>query len=118
MEDIHFDPKMKSITWRKEKTLKVGAQLAVTTVTERTFMKNVELHPKELASMGIANSYANAHNVDRLMENIKQYKGKMAEMKEDWRKEEKVGRESKRKYEATLSEFERLQQRHQILEAE
>ena len=42
----------------------------------------------------------------------------MAEMKEVLRKEEKVGRESKRKYEATLSEFERLQQRHQILEAE
>ena len=42
----------------------------------------------------------------------------MAEMKEVLRKEEKVGRESKRKYEATLSEFERFQQRHQILEAE
>ena len=53
--------------------------------------------------MGIANSYANAHNVDRLMENIEQYKGKVAEMKEVLRKEEKVGRESKRKYEATLS---------------
>ena len=69
-------------------------------------------------SMGIANTYENAHNVDRLMENIEQYKGKMAEMKEVLRKEEKVGRESKRKYEATLSYFERLQQRHQVLEVE
>ena len=68
--------------------------------------------------MGIANSYANAHNVDRLMENIEQDKGKMAEMKEVLRKEEKVGREPKRKYDATLSEFERHQQRHQILEVE
>ena len=25
LEDIHFDPKTKSIVWRKEKTLKVGA---------------------------------------------------------------------------------------------
>ena len=49
------------------------------------------------------------------MENIEQYKGKMAEMKEVLRKEENVGRESKEN-EATLSEFERLQQRHQILE--
>ena len=65
-------------------------------------MKNVEEHPKQLASMGIANSYANAHNVERIMENIEQYKGKMAEMKEVLRKEEKVGIESKRKYEATL----------------
>ena len=92
--------------------MKVGAQPAVTTVTERTVMKNVEEHPKELDYMGIANAYANAHNVDRIMENIEQYKGKMAEMKEVLRKEEKVGRESKRKYEATLSKFESLQQRH------
>ena len=109
LEDIFFDPKTKSIVWRTEKTLKVGAQPAVTTMTKRTVMKNVEEHPKELASMGIANAYANAHNVDRIMENIEKYNGKMAEMKEVLGKEEKVGRESKRKYETTLSYFERLQ---------
>ena len=87
-------------------------------VTERTVMKNVEEHPKELASMGIENAYENVHSVDKLMENIEQYKGKMVEIKEVPRKEEKVGRESKIKYEATLSEFERFQQRHHILEAE
>ena len=48
--------------------MKVGAQPAVTTVTERTIMKNVEENPKELAAMGIAN----AHNMDKLMENIEQ----------------------------------------------
>ena len=118
LEDIHFDPKMNSIVWRIEKTLKVGAQPEVTTVMERTVMKNVEEHPKELATMGIANAYANAHNVNKLRENIEQYKGNMAEMKEVVRKEEKVGRKSKRKYEATLSELEIFQQRHKILEAE
>ena len=46
LDDIRFDPKMKSITWRTEKTLKLGTQPAVTTVTERTIMKNVEEHPK------------------------------------------------------------------------
>ena len=44
--------------------------------------------------------------------------GKMAEMKEVFRKEEKVGRESKRKYETTLSYFERIQHGHQTLEEE
>ena len=83
--------------------MKVGAQPVVATVTKRTVMKNVEEHPKELASMGIANAYANDHNVDSLMENIEQYKGKMAEMKEVLRKDGKVGRESKRKYEAIVS---------------
>ena len=66
-------------------------------------MKNVEEHPKELAAMGIANAYENAHNIDKIMENIEQYKGKMVEMKEVLRKKEKLGIESKRKYEATLS---------------
>ena len=42
----------------------------------------------------------------------------MVEKKEFFRKEERVGRESKRKYEATLSDFERLQLGHQILEEE
>ena len=36
-------------------------------------------------------------------------------MKEVLRKEEKVGRESKRKYEATLSNYEKLQQDYPIL---
>ena len=67
LEDIRFDPKMKSITWRIEKTLRIGTQPPVTIVTKRTIMKNVEEHPKKLASMGITNSYANAHNVDKLM---------------------------------------------------
>ena len=98
--------------------MNVGAQLAVTTVMERTVMKNVEENPKEKACIGIVNAYTNAQNVDRLMENIDQYKGKIVEMKEVPRKEEKVGRESKIKYEATLSKFERISQRHQILEAE
>ena len=56
-------------------------------------MSNVEEHPKQLAFIGITNAYANAHNIDKLTETIEQYKGKMAEMKEVLRKEERVGRE-------------------------
>ena len=41
--------------------------------------------------MGIANAYANSHNIDKLTEAIEQYKGKMDEMKEVLRKEERVG---------------------------
>ena len=98
--------------------MKVGTQPLVTTVTEMRVMSNVEAYPKQVASMGIVNSYSNAHNVDKLTETIEQYKGKMAKMKEVLRKEEKVGRESKIKYEATLSDFERIQKGQQILEEE
>ena len=82
LEYIRFDPKMKSITWRTEKTLRIGTRPTVTTLTERTVMKNVEEHPNQLDSMGIEHAYSNAHNVDRLLENIEQYKEKMVETKE------------------------------------
>ena len=55
--------------------------------------------------MGIAIVHANSHNISKLKGTIDHYKGKMAEMKEVLRKEERVGRDSKRKYEATLSNF-------------
>ena len=54
-------------------------------------VKNVEDNMKQLDSMGIAISYSNAHNVDKLIETIDHYKGKMVEMKEVLRKEERVG---------------------------
>ena len=58
--------------------------------------------------MGIKNAYENAHNIDKLTETLEQFKGKMAEMKEVLRKEERVCIESKRKYEATLSDYEKI----------
>ena len=68
-----------------------------------------------MASMGVATANANAHNISKLTETFDQYKGKMEEMKEVLRKEERVGWESKRKYEATLSDYEKLQQDYKIL---
>ena len=93
----------------------MGTQPRFPTVTKKTVVRNVEEDPKKMASMGVATANANAHNINRLTENIDQYKGKMAKMKEIMRKEEKVGQESKRKYEATLSYYEKLQQDYQIL---
>ena len=102
LEDMHFYPKKKSIMWRTEKTLRMGDQPSVTTMTERIVVKNVEDNLKQMASMGIASAYENSHNVNNPIEAIKQYKGKMVEMKDVMRKEEKVCIEAKRKYEATF----------------
>ena len=55
--------------------------------------KNVEDNPKQLASLGIANAYVNAHNIDKLAQTLEQCKDKMVEMKEVLRKEERVCRE-------------------------
>ena len=109
MEDVYFDRKRKSIVWKTKKTLKIGTQPGITTVTEKTVVKNVEEDPKQMASMGVVTATANAHNISNLIETLDQYKGKMAEMKEVLRKEEIVGQEFKRKYEATLSDYEKLQ---------
>ena len=78
LENVYFDPKSKSIVWKTKKTLKMGTQLGITTVIEKTVVKNVEEDPKKMASMGVATDNANAHNISRLTETIDQYKGKMA----------------------------------------
>ena len=93
----------------------MGDRPPVTTVKERTIVKIFEDNPKQMASLGIENAYANAHNIDKLTEPHKQLKGKMAKMKAVLRKEERVYRESKRKYEDTLSDYENLQQEYRIL---
>ena len=41
--------------------------------------------------MGIVTAHANAHNISKITETLDQYKGKMEEMKEVIRKEERVG---------------------------
>ena len=92
LENVYFDPKGKSIVLRIEKTLKMGIQPKITIVTEKMVVKYVEEDPKQIDSMGIATAHENAHNISKLMETLDQYKGKMVEMKEVLRKEERVGR--------------------------
>ena len=70
-----------------------------------------------MASIGIETTQVNSYNVSKLKGAVDQYKDKMAKIKESLRKEERVGRETKRKYDATLSDLERLQESYQILEA-
>ena len=41
MENVFFDPKRKSIVWRTEKTLNMGTQPEITTVTEKMVVKDV-----------------------------------------------------------------------------
>ena len=86
----------------------MGDRPPVTTLTKRIVVKNVEDNMNKMASLGIANAYANVHNIDKLTEPHKQLKGKMAKMKAVLRKQEKVCRESKKKYENTLLDYENL----------
>ena len=47
-------------------------------IIERTVVKNVEDNSNKMVSLGIANAYANSHNIDKLTEALDQLKGKMA----------------------------------------
>ena len=91
LENLFFDPKRKSIVWRTENTLKMGIQPYITIVTKNMVVKYVEEDLTQMASMGIATTHANAHNISKLTKTIDQYKGKMVEMKGVLRKEERVG---------------------------
>ena len=108
MTNVFFDPKQKSIFRRSEKTLKMGTQLEGTTVIEKMVLKDVEEDPVRMASLGIATPQVTAYNVSKIKRAVDQYKDKMAQMKEILRKEERVGREAKRKYDSTLSDLEKI----------
>ena len=71
-----------------------------------------------MASFGVATAHENSYNIIQLKREISQYKGKVAQMKETLRNEEEEGRETKRKYDVTLSNLEGLQEAYQILDVE
>ena len=108
LEDVFFDPKRKSIVWRVKKTLKIGTEPEVITMTEKMIVKDVEEDLVHMASWGVATAQVNTYNISKIKETVDQYKDRMAQMKDTLRKEERVGRESKRKYDATLSDLEKL----------
>ena len=61
---------------------------------------------------------ANAYNVNKLVGDAEHYKEIMIKMKDSLVKERGEGRELKRKHEATIYKFERLQKAYKVLEGE
>ena len=88
------------------------------TVIEKTIMQGTNEDPQFLASVSIESTRANADNVNKLVGDAKYYKERMIKIKNTLFKERGEGRDLKRKHEATLSEFERLQKAYQALELE
>ena len=54
-------------------------------------VKDVEEDLVQMASWGVAIAQVNTHNISKLKDIIDQYKGRMAEIEEILRKEERVG---------------------------
>ena len=70
-----------------------------------------------MASISVVFDQSNTYNVDILKETVYQYKENMVRVKDTLMKERGGAWEMKRKHEATLSKFERLQEAYQILES-
>ena len=68
-----------------------------------------------MASISVVFDQSNTYNVDILKETVDQYKENMVRVKDTLMKERGEGREIKRKHEATLSYFARLQESYQVL---
>ena len=66
IDKVFFDPNMKTIVWIFEKTLKVGTHPEVTTVTEKTIVKNVDEDPEQMASISVVIAQVNSYNVRKM----------------------------------------------------
>ena len=56
----------------------MGTHPEVTTVTEKTVVKNIKEDPEQMASFGIATTQVNAYNISKLKGAVDQYIDKMA----------------------------------------
>ena len=81
-------------------------------------MQGTNEDPQFLEMVSVAVAQANIDNVNNLVEDAGYYKERMLKMKETLVKERGEGQESKRKHEATIPEFEKLQKAYQYLESE
>ena len=72
---------------RSEKRLNTGDQPVEIMVTEKTVLQGTNKDPKLLAMAGVATTLDNVDNVEKLVEDVDQYKEKMSQMKETLRKE-------------------------------
>ena len=61
-------------------------------VTEKTIIHGTGKNPRLLARAGVSSALANVDNVDRIVDDLEQYKKKVSQMKENLKKE----REGKR----------------------
>ena len=95
----------------------MGDQTMVFMVTKETVMHRTDEYPRLLAMESVETTQATLVNVGKMVEDDEQYKEKMSQMKETLRKEREEGQVLKRKYDDTLSYFEKLKEAYQMLES-
>ena len=87
-------------------------------VIEKIVIHGNNKDPKLLARESVASALANVDNVDKIVDDLEQYKKKVSQMKETLKKERGEGQILKRKHEDILSELEKLREACQILQSD
>ena len=102
---------------RTEKRVDTGENQGVI-VIEKTVIHGTDKDPRLLARVGVSLSVANVDNVDKIVDDLEQYKKKISQIKETMKKKRGEGQSLKRKHEDILSELEKLRKACQILKSD
>ena len=87
-------------------------------VTEKIVIHGTNKNPKLLARAGVASALANVDNMDKMVDDLEQYKEKISQMKEPLKKERGEGQSLKRKHEDSLSELEKFREACPIMQSD
>ena len=88
------------------------------TVTEKIVVHGTNKDPKLLAMVGVALALTNADDVDKMVDDMEQYKEKMSQMRKNLRKERGEGQSLKRKHYDSLIELEKFKEAWKILQSD
>ena len=85
-------------------------------VTEKTIIHGTDKDPILMERVGVASALANEDNVDKIMTDLEQSQKKIAQMKENLKRERDEGQSLKRKHEDMLSMIEESKEACQTLQ--
>ena len=100
---------------RTEKKVDTGENKGIM-VIEKTIVHGTGKDPRLLVKGGVASALANVDNVDKIMDDLEQYKKKVIQMNETLKKKRGEGQSLKRKHEDILSEIEKSKEACQTLQ--
>ena len=102
---------------RTEKRVDTGEKQGIM-VNEKTVVHGTNKDPKLLARECVASALGNVDNVDRIVDDLEQYKKRVSQMKDTLKTERGEGKILKRKHEDILSELEKLKEACQVLQSD
>ena len=86
LNTIFYDKNKKRIVMRTENMVDTGKMHIGVMVTKKKFVHVTNKDPKLLAMEGVASTLANADNVDKMVDDMEQYKEKISQMRETLKK--------------------------------